>query len=170
MAVHRITPNCLKCNKPMKSVHNNMGNDFVGDTFSHWEHDGECRGEKTNSENLDAKKVMGTRRTDVIAFDQPCELNYHCPICKYKHMTDGEPDERLHWSEYNGFIWCSVCNLDIPSVFCIRDLKHVRRKKGTKKWKHSGMEDAIEGFLVSVHQAKIDSPLKNLRTSNTSKQ
>ena len=23
------------------------------------------------------------------------------------------------WSEYNSFIWCSVCNKDYPTCFCI---------------------------------------------------
>ena len=33
-------------------------------------------------------------------------------------MVDGNYDERLTWSEYNGFLWCAVCNEDYPSALC----------------------------------------------------
>ena len=34
-------------------------------------------------------------------------------------LFKGNYDERLEWSEYQGFIWCSVCNKDYPSVLCM---------------------------------------------------
>ena len=71
------------------------------------------------SKNDKAEQVMGRRPEGVMALDLPCELGYHCPICKYKLMVKGNYDERLHWSEYNGFIWCEVCNRDYPSVLCM---------------------------------------------------
>jgi len=64
------------------------------------------------SENPRAEELCG-RRPYGTALYQPWELGYACPIC-------GADDERLHWSEYNFFIWCENCNLDIPSVLCVK--------------------------------------------------
>ena len=81
------------------------------------------------SKNERAEKLFGLRQTKTKAgqhlqpFDQPCELGYHCPSCKYKLTINGNFDERLKWSEYNGFIWCSVCNFDYPSCLCETDPK-----------------------------------------------
>lgn len=69
-----------------------------------------------------AEKIVGKRIVKGLVFDQPAELNYHCPICKYENIIDGNFDERLHWSEYNGFIWCRTCNKDYPSVLCETDI------------------------------------------------
>jgi hypothetical protein len=74
---------------------------------------------KNYSVNQEAGKIMGLRRTDVISIDWPCELGYHCPVCKYENLKDGNYDTRLEWSEYNAFIWCSVCNRDYPSCLCL---------------------------------------------------
>lgn len=76
----------------------------------------------TTSKNERAAKVMGLRRTDGIAIDYPCELDYHCPVCVYENVSGGNFDERLEWSEYNGFLWCSVCDRDYPSAFCLSDI------------------------------------------------
>lgn len=79
---------------------------------------------KDYSKNKRAEKLLGKRPTDVIPFDQPCELGYHCPICKYPPiLPDGNFDERLEWSEYNGMIWCSRCNSDFFSALCSPDPK-----------------------------------------------
>jgi hypothetical protein len=96
------------------------------------------------STNELAEKVMGKRdiKPHVVIFDQPCELGYHCPVCKYETVTDGEYDERMEWSEYNGFIWCSKCNKDYPSALCQPDI-----------------DRAIRTFLETVHDAKINAPL-----------
>ena len=48
----RNTPSCLKCGKPMKAIYNDMGKDFCGDTFSHWEHNGKCSGETKEYKQL----------------------------------------------------------------------------------------------------------------------
>ena len=74
--------------------------------------------ETKHSTNELAEKIVGKRLITGLPFDQPCELDYHCPVCKYENIVDGEFDERLHWSEYNDFIWCSVCDKDFPSVLC----------------------------------------------------
>jgi hypothetical protein len=107
---------------------------------------------KKYSKNTKAKKIMGKRPTGSIAIDGPCELGYHCPVCEYPHLIDGNYDERLTWSEYNGFLWCSVCNLDIPSCLCIPDL-NLLKGKPRKKWVYSGLKDAIECFLDLVEGA-----------------
>lgn len=39
MAVHREQEICPKCGGEIKSLHNNMGKDFVGDTFLKWDYD-----------------------------------------------------------------------------------------------------------------------------------
>ena len=76
------------------------------------------------SKNERAAKVFGMRADRVgnaIIFDQPCELDYHCPVCVYEHPEDNY-DERLHWSEYNSFLWCEVCDKDYPSALCMPDI------------------------------------------------
>jgi len=93
------------------------------------------------SKNAEAERLFGLRRTDCTAFDQPCELGYHCPMCQYEQVTDGHYDERLHWSEYESFIWCAVCNVDYPSCLCL-PAEPIR---------------ATEIFLSSVREA-IDRP------------
>jgi len=77
---------------------------------------------KQISKNDRAKNIAGLRNLpkNAIPFDQPCELGYHCPICKYKDPKDNY-DERLEWSEYEGFLWCRVCNKDYPSCLCMPD-------------------------------------------------
>lgn len=90
------------------------------------------------SVNKLAEKIVGKRVPFVgIFLDQPCEFGYHCPVCKYKHIVKGNYDERLSWSEYNGFVWCSVCNKDFPSALCQPDI-----------------DKAIETYLSCVLDAK----------------
>ena len=91
------------------------------------------------SKNEKAKEIVGLRHNGKcgIIFDFPVELGYHCPVCKYKTVIKGNFDERLEWSEYNGFIWCSVCNKDYPSAFCMPD-----------------MDRAIDIYLDCVKEAK----------------
>ena len=88
--------------------------------------------------NKDAEKIVGKRDIpyNSIIFDEPCELGYHCPVCKYSD-PEGGFDERLYWSEYNGFIWCSVCNKDYPSALCQPDI-----------------DEAIKIYLFCVNEAK----------------
>ncbi len=80
--------------------------------------------DEQTSKNERAEKLVGLRHAppNVIVLDWPCELGYHCPVCKYENIVDGNFDERLHWSEYNGFCWCEVCNKDYPSALCQPDI------------------------------------------------
>ena len=74
------------------------------------------------SKNERAEKIVGLRPTGVQPIDFPCELGYHCPVCKYELIVGGNYDERLYWSEYNGFIYCYTCNKDYPSALCMPDI------------------------------------------------
>jgi len=63
------------------------------------------------SKNEQAERICG-RRPHGNAVFEPHELGYACPIC-------GASDETtLYWSEYNYFIYCKNCDLDIPSCLC----------------------------------------------------
>lgn len=82
----------------------------------------------TYSKNERAEIIVGFRgnkgHIDGIIFNQPCELGYRCPVCKNEPYSEehGICDERLEWSEYNGFLYCSVCNKDYPSALCQPDI------------------------------------------------
>jgi hypothetical protein len=65
------------------------------------------------SKNERAKNLLGLR-PEGIPLDSPSELGYQCP----------ERNHHIEWSEYNGMIWCKVCNVDIPSCLCMPDLKN----------------------------------------------
>ena len=74
--------------------------------------------EETSKDEM-AELVVGMRvPVKGIMLFQPCEEGYHCPVCKYENVIDGNFDERLEWGEYNGFLWCSVCDRDYPSAIC----------------------------------------------------
>jgi hypothetical protein len=75
-----------------------------------------------SAKNELAARIVGLRRADGQPFDRPCELGFHCPVCRYDLASDDERDERLEWSEYNGFLWCSVCNKDYPSTLCMPNI------------------------------------------------
>lgn len=94
-----------------------------------------------------AKKIVGKRKIGIntIIFDQPAELDYHCPVCKYENVVDGNFDERLHWSEYNGFIWCQTCDKDYPSVLCQLDI-----------------EKAIKTYLTCIQEASNLKVVENI--------
>jgi hypothetical protein len=78
-------------------------------------------------------------------------LGYHCPVCQYRHFQGGQMiwDERLRWGEYNGFLWCSVCNKDYPSCLCIP----MNEYPPTYLKKKSAADYAIEVYLDSVESA-----------------
>lgn len=105
------------------------------------------------SKNERAKKIVGLRDMHgVIPFDFPCELSYRCPVCLNKPY-DGESgnfDERLDWSEYNGFLWCRKCNKDFPACMCI-DLTAKLPDFVTDK---SAVDYAIDIYLSCVESAK----------------
>jgi hypothetical protein len=100
------------------------------------------------SKNDQAAHLVGLRFEDrpggalgVMPFDQPCELGYHCPVCKYPAEIGGHLDERLFWSEYEGFLWCAICNFDYPSCLCRPD-----NPKSATEIYLSTIGDAIERF------------------------
>jgi uncharacterized protein YbaR (Trm112 family) len=107
----------------------------------------------STSKNDRAHQVMGKRRTDVIPFDQPCELGYWCPVCRFPSLTinarTGEPeyDERLHWSEYKGFLWCEVCDFDYPSALCVP--LHAEPDP-VRPWVKAGRDAAVSVFLDQI--------------------
>jgi hypothetical protein len=108
---------------------------------------------KKISKNKEAERIVGLRNLPpgAIPFDQPCELGYHCPICEYLTINKNQAfDERLQWSEYEGFLWCSVCNKDYPSCICI-PFNRALPKYVTKK---SPADYAIELYLRSIESAK----------------
>jgi hypothetical protein len=89
------------------------------------------------SVNLEALRIVGLRNegkpgTPIFC---PCELGYACPIC-------GEAGDALEFSEYNSFLWCENCNLDIPSCLCIKT-----------KNKKDRITRATDIFLRSVKDA-----------------
>ncbi len=94
---------------------------------------------KQYSVNELAEKIVGKRQVKLgdVIFDQPAELGYHCPKCEYEIIHEGEFDERLQWSEYNGFLWCEKCDKDYPSALCQPDL-----------------DKAIETYLHCILDAK----------------
>jgi hypothetical protein len=106
------------------------------------------------SKNKRAEKLLDKRDLpeNAVPFDQPCELGYHCPVCDYPHIRkDGNWDERLHWSEYNGFLWCSVCNRDYPSCLCYNNKSEIpnfvyRVNPGCKTY----IDLAIKTFLDTI--------------------
>jgi hypothetical protein len=74
--------------------------------------------------NKEAEEIVWLRDipNNTIIFDFPCELDYHCPVCKYKLVTDWNYDTRLDWSEYNYMIWCRKCETEYFSFFCLKDI------------------------------------------------
>jgi hypothetical protein len=116
--------------------------------------------------NERAGQIMGFRRAG-IPIDQPCELGYHCPVCVYV-LTDDDPfDERLSWSEYNGFLWCEVCNKDYPSAFCRPDVdkaidtflnstEDAQRAAATEKARADAAEGRLAEFDAELAKAGLE--------------
>jgi len=108
------------------------------------------------SSNPRAEQVMGRRVTvggpDIIPFDTPAELGYRCPICNnqpYDHEHD-RFDDRLEWSEYNGFLWCAECDMDYPTVLCV-DLHAA--PDPARPWVNAGVAAAVTVYLDTVEYA-----------------
>lgn len=98
-----------------------------------------------------AGDLMGFRPTNVVPFDMPVEMGYWCPVCRVASPNDeGEYDERLQWSEYQGFLWCSVCNYDYPSALCVN---LTAAKDPDRDWVYAGRDDAVKVFLDQIDYA-----------------
>ena len=122
------------------------------------------------SQNKRAEELVGKRDLldNAIPFDQPCELGYHCPVCEYPQITRGW-DERLEWSEYNGFLWCSVCNKDYPSCICIpldKDLPGYM----VEKYNLSAVDYAIKVFLDCIEDANKMISIGGMTSNNERKE
>lgn len=88
---------------------------------------------------IDIGKIVGKRKTGVQPLEFPCELDYHCPVCQYELKDkDGNYDERLYWSEYNGFILCYKCEKDYPSALCVTN----------------NIDRAIDVYLMCIREVK----------------
>ena len=92
------------------------------------------------SKNKQAKKLCGKRGRGTPVFF-PHELGYECPIC-------GNNSDSLEWSEYNNFLWCKKCDIDIPSCLCV---KYYEPKLSNKPMKtKERIEKATIIFLESM--------------------
>ncbi len=79
------------------------------------------------SKNPEIEKIAG-KRPSGNPIQEPWEMDYFCPICGHE-MTGEEVEQldercdeysqRFQFSEYNNFMFCPFCNLDIPSFFCL---------------------------------------------------
>ena len=99
-----------------------------------------------SSNNDLAARVVGFRPKEGQPLDPPAELGFHCPVCTYNLVHEGEYDERLQWSELNGFLSCSSCKQDYPAPLCMRDIERaikiylmcvkdvVARKRPKRRW------------------------------------
>lgn len=99
-----------------------------------------------------AGEIMGFRPTNVIPLDMPVELGFWCPVCRVASPNaEGDYDERLQWSEYQGFLWCSVCNFDYPSALCVN---LTAEKDFSRDYVYAGRNDAVSVFLDQIEDAK----------------
>ena len=93
------------------------------------------------SKNKRAEKLMGLRKKGQ-PIDYPIELGYRCPICK----KTGE-EKMLEFSEYNAFMYCPSCNIDIPSCCCVGNTNIIKWKDGKEI-----VQRMSEVFLDSIEQ------------------
>lgn len=102
--------------------------------------------------NERAEQLMGKRPGNVVPFDGPPELGYTCPVCKVPPLKpDDNFDERLQWSEYNGFLWCEVCDYDYPSALCVPITTNPNPDRDF--WVNEGRDDAVKVFLDQIERA-----------------
>jgi len=72
-------------------------------------------------------EIVRLRPKEGQPFDPPAELGFHCPLCRYSLMHNGEYDPRLVWSKYNGFLRCSVCKRHYPAALCMPDIERTTK-------------------------------------------
>jgi hypothetical protein len=99
------------------------------------------------STNDRAAELVGERPTG-LPFDQPAELGYWCPVCRVPPETPDSYDDRLHWSQYNGFLWCEVCDFDYPSALCVQLIGEPERE-----WQQVGRDAAVTVYLNTIRDA-----------------
>ncbi len=97
-----------------------------------------------------AAQIVGIRE-DGQPFDPPGELGFHCPVCQYLLFDGEEYDDRLSWSEYNGFLRCSICDSDYPTALCMPTLDRAIKiyllcvKAAIERSKQMGREEPQTG-------------------------
>ena len=97
------------------------------------------------SKNERAEKLLGKRKGGGTPIFLPIELGYVCPICN-------QPSEGLEFSEYNGFLWCDECNVDIPSCLCVKNSEEKFLKPLSKK---EAIKRATKIFLDTVEDTRL---------------
>lgn len=128
-----------------------FGLDFCESCSKTWDEGNHADEHPGFSEHERAGEIMGFRPTNVVPLDMPVEIGFWCPVCRVPSPNEeGEYDERLQWSEYQGFLWCSVCNYDYPSALCI-DL--AAEKDPLRADRYAGRDDAVSVFLSQVGAA-----------------
>ena len=104
------------------------------------------------SKNEQAERIVGKRPVGT-AINLPWEMGLYCPICG--QLRRGNIDESLDWSEYNEFVYCRNCNIDIPSLFCAGSLYF---KGNTQKEKLLHLHKLIKTYLeileINIYRAK----------------
>lgn len=83
------------------------------------------------SENAVAQALFGHRmegrNEKVLVLFAPIEQDYTCPVHQ-QSIDDEQQHQTLFWSEYNCFVWCSLCDKDYPSALCLNADVPVDRK------------------------------------------
>lgn len=69
--------------------------------------------EKIVGRRLTPEQEAGTEPAPLMYNIGPTDLALHCPV------HPDAPPETLNWSEYEGFVWCELCEWDWPSPRCI---------------------------------------------------
>lgn len=72
----------------------------------------EIEEQKFIEENIKRQQREIIKRKSGTPVFMATELGYACPICRC------EDYDLFTFSEFEGFMWCGRCKLDIPSCFC----------------------------------------------------
>ena len=99
------------------------------------------------------EEVCGLRKGG-IPFQFAWELDYHCPICGTEPIQldlNEDEFELLHitFSEYNYFMYCYRCNLDIPSFLCLK--ANSRKAIQIYTERYLKMIESIKSNIVEVN-------------------
>ena len=98
--------------------------------------------------NKDAERIVGLRNNGKPSqpLFMPHELGYACPICNASNEVE------LAWSEYEGFIYCYTCKLDIPS--CISVCYYEPKLSNKKMTKREKVEKQVKIYLSCIKEAQ----------------
>lgn len=108
--------------------------------------------EKYNKEhvhkNPDAERICGIREAGRHAnmMLEPFEVGYQCPICKTIAWKPGadyiNEITALEFSEYDGFMYCPKCNIDLPSYFCLHPSQFTKEK----------IKPHVDNYLIMIER------------------